>query len=262
MTDGTDGTDGQPDDGGPAGRPVSGGGKAAAALVGTRRPRTLARAGHLEYDRILFFSDAVFAIAITLLIVDLPVQIERVSSSSARSINSATELRNAVPGIIGFGISFAVIGLFWVGHHALFRYIKAFDRPLMLLNLLFLGTIAFLPYPTELLSSVSSNQPTAVIFYAVCAGTAGLVETVLWLYATHARTGLVKDMSPEAKRLELFQVARGPVVFALSIGVALVSPRAATYSWGAIFLASIAINRFYGQHEPAEPEDQAEQAEG
>lgn len=107
----------------------------------------LARAGHMEYDRILFFSDAVIAIAITLLIVDLPSHIEQVAGGKGAqaTINSGTELHDAIPGIVGFGISFAVIALFWVGHHSLFRYIKAIDRPLMLLNLLFLGTIAFLP---------------------------------------------------------------------------------------------------------------------
>jgi uncharacterized membrane protein len=214
----------------------------------------LARAGHLEYDRILFFSDAVFAIAITLLIVDLPVQIERASSSPGHhaAINSATELKNAVPGMVGFGISFAVIGLFWVGHHSLFRYITAFDRPLMVLNLLFLGTIAFLPYPTALLSSVSSTQAPAVIFYAACAGTAGLVETILWLYALRARDTLVAGVSPATRRLFLLRTARVPAVFGVSMLIALVSPRAATYFWLAIAVAGAVANRLYARQEPGE----------
>ena len=114
----------------------------------------VAREGHLEFDRILFFTDAVFAIAITLLIVDLPVQVERAHGT----LNSADQLRKALPGIYGFAISFAVIALFWLAHHSTFRYIKAIDRPLMLLNLLFLGVIAFLPFPTELLSASSSSS--------------------------------------------------------------------------------------------------------
>ena len=110
--------------------------------MNTRARDPLAVAGHLEYDRILFFNDAVFAIAITLLVVDLRPPDPNVYSGQA--------LREAVPGIVGFAISFAVIGLFWMGHHAIFRYVTAFDRGLIMLNLLFLGTIAFLPYPTEL----------------------------------------------------------------------------------------------------------------
>src|SRR5262249_44679080 len=100
-------------------------------------PVLLARSGHLEYDRILFFSDAVFAIAITLLIVDLPVQVEHGAHENG-TVNAADALHNALPNILGFGISFAVIALFWAGHHSLFRYVRAFDRPLMMLNLLFI----------------------------------------------------------------------------------------------------------------------------
>jgi uncharacterized membrane protein len=209
----------------------------------------LARAGHLEYDRILFFSDAVFAIAITLLIVDLPVGISRELAQN-RYDGSATALRAAVPSIEGFAISFVVIGLFWVGHHGLFRYVRAFDRRLMLLNLLFLGIIAFLPYPTALLSSVSSNEAPAVVFYACCAGAAGLVETLLWIYATRSRAGLVAGISPETRRLFLLRTARVPAVFAASIVVAQFSPRAATYSWLAIWVTGVAVNRLYGHHEP------------
>jgi uncharacterized membrane protein len=218
----------------------------------------LARAGHLEYDRILFFSDAVFAIAITLLIVDLPVRLEQASSSS---LNSAHELRHAVPGIVGFGISFAVIGLFWIGHHSLFRFITAFDRPLMALNLLFLGTIAFLPYPTALLSSVSSSQAAAVIFYAACAGAAGLVETLLWLYAVYAKDGLVSAITPATRRLFLLRTARVPVVFGISMLIALAWPRAATYFWLAIAVSGAVIDRMYRRGEPGPPAGPAEAPE-
>src|SRR5215470_15272891 len=94
----------------------------------------LARSGFLEYDRVLFFSDAVFAIAITLLAFDLP------------------KSHFAGNALLAFGISFAVIGLFWLGHHSIFRYITALNRRLIMINLLFLGFIALLPYPTRLLN--------------------------------------------------------------------------------------------------------------
>jgi len=212
----------------------------------------LARSGHLEYDRILFFSDAVFAIAITLLIVELPTPIENALDRHV-AIHSSQLLRDAASsGILGFGISFGVIGLFWVGHHGLFRYIKAIDRPLMLLNLLFIGTIAFLPYPTDLLSSVTSQAP-AVVFYASCAGAAGLMETIMWVYATHARAGLVEGASRETRRLILLRTARVPVIFAISIVIAQFSPQAAPYSWLALVVVGSAANRLYGHHDAADP---------
>ncbi len=116
-------------------------GPAAAAAAAPRWPwQRLISAGHLEYDRILFFSDAIFAIAITLLVVEI-----RVPTPASGPITAARQLQLAWPQMLGFGISFAVIGRFWVGHHTMFRHITGFDRTMIWLNLLFLGTIAFLP---------------------------------------------------------------------------------------------------------------------
>src|SRR6476659_5276511 len=100
---------------------------------GRRALNPLSVAGNLEYDRVLFFSDAVFAIAITLLVVDIRVP--------ALVANAARELHADRGKILSFAISFLVIGLFWMGHHRMFRYITALDRPIIFLNLLFLGTI-------------------------------------------------------------------------------------------------------------------------
>src|SRR5215470_16160865 len=141
-------------------------------------PDPLSIAGNLEYDRVLFFSDAVIAIAITLLVVDLRVP-DIVH-------NPRAELGADADKILSFGISFVVIGLFWLGHHQLFRYITALNRRLVLLNLLFLGTIAFLPYPTALLSATEGEHPVSTAFYAACVAATGLMELVIWLYAMRA----------------------------------------------------------------------------
>ena len=99
-------------------------------------------------------------------------------------------------GIVSFAISFVVIGLFWLAHHSHFRFVTAFDRPLMLLNLLFLGTIAFLPFPTAVLGASSTSQAPAVIFYAACVSATGLVEVAAWLWATRPGSGLATPGSP------------------------------------------------------------------
>lgn len=196
----------------------------------------LARAGHLEYDRILFFSDAVFAIAITLLVVDL-----RVPVAPGVTVHADSVLRQAIPSIEGFGISFAVIGLFWIGHHSVCRYITAFDRPLIFLNLLFLGTIAFLPYPTQLLSSTHRNQTAAVIFYAACCAAAGLAEAAFWLRASWAGADLMKPGTPRLPIL--LQILRVPVVFLLSIPVAVLSPGLAPLTWILIWVTGVILDR-------------------
>src|SRR5215831_8352897 len=200
-------------------------------LPGTEGPEQRARAalnplsiaGNLEYDRVLFFSDAVMAIAITLLVVDLRVP-NLVQDPRG-------ELADDKHKILSFGISFVVIGLFWLGHHHLFRYITALDRRLMLLNLLFLGTIAFLPYPTALLSATQGEQPASTAFYAACVAATGLVELVIWLYAVRADGLVPASVSPARRRYETTLLLPVPVVFALSIPVAFASPLAAQFSW-------------------------------
>jgi uncharacterized membrane protein len=200
---------------------------ARAAAQVPQRARTalnpLSVTGHLEYDRVLFFSDAVFAIAITLLVVDIRVPDVVLSASH--------QLHAAKFRILGFAISFLVIGLFWMGHHRLFRYITALDRPLIFLNLLFLGTIAFLPYPTALLFASSTRQPTAPVFYAVCVAGAGLVELVVWLYALRAKGLVPASVSPSLRRAEIAQLLPTPIVFGLSIPVAFAAPGLAPFTW-------------------------------
>jgi uncharacterized membrane protein len=194
-----------------------------AAQRGRRALNPLSVAGNLEYDRVLFFSDAVFAIAITLLVVDL-----RVPDVVA---NAAEEIANSKDKILSFTISFLVIGLFWMGHHRLFRYITALDRRVIFLNLLFLGTIAFLPYPTALLFAGNTHEPAAPVFYASCVAGAGLLELAIWLYASRSK-GLVPASVPLAvRRYELAQLLPTPVVFLLSIPVAFIAPGVAPFTW-------------------------------
>lgn len=207
----------------------------------------LARYGKMEYDRVVFFSDAVFAIAITLLVVDLPM-------TAARSVSeSGAVLRAAVPNIVSFMLSFAVIGLFWLGHHTIIRLITAFDRPLILLNLLFLGTVAFLPYPTEVLGQASGNERPAVIFYAVCCAAAGLAEAIAWLYATRPGRLLAPAVTARMRGIYLLQIGRIPVIFLLSVPVAVVSPTLATYSWGLILVVGLLLDRFGTVRELQQP---------
>ena len=194
-----------------------------AAQRARRALNPLSVAGNLEYDRVLFFSDAVFAIAITLLVVDIRVP--------AVVANAAHELSKSENKILSFVISFLVIGLFCMGHHRLFRYITALDRTLIFLNLLFLGTIAFLPYPTALLFAGNTRQPAAPVFYASCVAAAGLLELAVWLYTTRAKGLVPASVSPAYRRYELAQLLPTPVVFGLSIPVAFVAPGVAPFTW-------------------------------
>ncbi len=203
---------------------------------------TFARSGFIEYDRLLFFSDAVFAIAITLLAIDLRVL----------QPTHDHPLRIDWPGLVSFGISFAVIGLFWLGHHGIFRYIVAFDRTLISINLFFLGTIALLPYPTRLLELRRSGS-AEIIFYSICVAAAGLGECAIWLYATRRGSGLATESAAAIRLRYALRIARVPVVFLASIPVALVAPQNAPYMWLLIFIFGLLINRFWPQPDEPEP---------
>jgi uncharacterized membrane protein len=207
----------------------------------------LSRAGFLEYDRVLFFSDAVFAIAITLLAFDLPKR----------------NLHHWGNALLGFAISFAVIGLFWLGHHAIFRYITALDRRLITINLIFLGFIALLPYPTRLLSLHRGGlaNPAPVVFYAACSAAAGLAEGAIWLYATRQGSGLA-DPSAAGVRLHFaLRILRAPAVFLISIPIAFVAPKITPYFWILIFVIGVVINRF-SRPPPDQPEPLGDEIRG
>lgn len=211
----------------------------------------LARVGNLAYDRVLFFSDAIFAIAITLLVLDIKIPADGVSAAT---------LHDELSSMVSFGISFVVIGLFWIGHHSLSRYIAAFDRPLIGINLAFLGIIAFLPYPTRLLSTGQNSPSTAaVVFYAAWIAAAGLAENAIWVYASHVKGLLVPATSSELRRYLTLRMLIAPVVFLLSIPLAFYSPSNTPYFWLLIVVAGRALRRF-GRHEDAA--DGAERAAG
>lgn len=196
----------------------------------------LSRAGHLEYDRVLFFSDAIFAIAITLLVLEIRVP--------GYDNNPGGEISHALPHIFSFGISFVVIGLFWMGHHSLSRYIAAFDRGLIGINLLFLGLIAFLPYPTGLLSGTKSGLAwPATVFYAGCIAAAGLAELAIWRYAI-GKDLLTPAATPALRREVTIRLLIAPAVFLLSIPVAFYSTNLATYCWLAILVANSLLSRW------------------
>ena len=107
----------------------------------TERERTM-------LERLTFFSDAVFAIAITLLVIE--VQLPPVHPVSEEALGQA--LVDLLPNYIGFLSSFLVIGRFWISHHELFGMLKASDHRLIWANLFLLLAIAFMPFPTAVFS--------------------------------------------------------------------------------------------------------------
>jgi uncharacterized membrane protein len=139
--------------------------------------------------RTLALSDGVFAIALTLLVLTLPVP--HLAPGHHGELFDA--LVDRTDQLFSWLLSFVVVGLLWIRHHQLFDRIDRLDTPLTWLNLGYLGGVAFLPYPTEILGSYGS-EPAAVGLYAI---TIALVSAIGGLRAEHAaRAGLLAGGAP------------------------------------------------------------------
>jgi uncharacterized membrane protein len=177
-------------------------------------------------ERAAFFSDAVFAIAITLLSLEIQLPVVEGHLTNAELWRLLGEIW---PKYLAYGISFLVIGLFWIGHHRKFSIIKRFDGNLLMLNLLMLMAIAFIPFPTSLLSKYG-NQ-TATIFYALVIVLTGLLSVSIWWYASYKNRLIDPNLSQEVRKREVL----GPLlvigIFLLSIVLALFNSGLAKSSW-------------------------------
>jgi uncharacterized membrane protein len=202
---------------------------------GTPAKRYRRRSEELEFDRVAFFSDAVFAIAMTLLVVGI-------------GIPHVTEakLHDAVSGksseIFSFFLSFVVIGFYWLAHHRFFARLGAVDRRFMQINLLYLAAIAFMPFPTALVGSYS-NRPITIVLYAVTLGTASFLESALFWHAQ--RSGLLRvRMRDDIFRASMIASLAPVAVFALSIPIAYVDAERALLVWVLIFPLEWLIGKY------------------
>ncbi len=174
----------------------------------------------LVSNRIIGFSDGVFAIAITLLVLTINVPSNLTSSEEVSGF-----LRQALPQLVVYAAAFMVIGTFWVRHHRMFMLCRAVDGRMLILNLVFLAFVALLPFPTDLLGDVQSTR-TVVAFCAV-AGAATLCESGLWRHLRRHRELLLPDIPEE--RIASFMTWRfwSLGVFIIPILVSLFFPRIA-----------------------------------
>jgi uncharacterized membrane protein len=180
-----------------------------------------------DLDRIVFFSDAVFAIAITLLVLDI-----HVPEIPERLVDEQLPGRLLAlwPKYLSYVLSFVVILMYWMAHHITFRAIRRYDRTLIWLNSLFLMCIAFLPFPTSLLGEYGDNQ-LAVAIYAASVAVARLLLTAVWWYASSGHR-LIDESFPESTiRIYLVRGLAVALAFVISIGISFFSVSAAMYFW-------------------------------
>lgn len=174
-------------------------------------------------DRLVALSDAVFAFAITLLAIDLRLP------PGTTAANLGPQLATLRPHFFSFVLSFVVVGAYWAAHRRIFRHVRQLDDRLIWLNILLLMTIAFIPFPTSVVAEFGDTS-VAVILYASSALVIGCVLTGLWLYAV-SQPDLVSEDGRATLRSYAVRSLAAPLVFAVSIPVALVSPSVAVDLW-------------------------------
>jgi uncharacterized membrane protein len=187
------------------------------------------------------FSDGVFAIAITLLVLDIGVP-----HSEFDDLWSA--IWHEWPGYFGYVTSFLTIGGIWLAHHGIFRRLQLVSRQVMVLNLLLLMAIAFIPYPTRLVADAIRDEDAeraAVVFYGLSLLVIAILVAALWTVIARDRALL----KPEVTDAEISAVtlATTPNIgfYVVATALAIAAPRAAAGLY--LVIAAVSLVRVRGE---------------
>jgi uncharacterized membrane protein len=198
----------------------------------------------VETNRAEAFSDGVFAIAITLLI--LAVGVDQALAKGRLE----HQLLHLWPAYIAYAVSFVTIGIMWVNHHLVFRQFARVDRPLLLLNVLLLMLVAFVPFPTRVVAEhahSAADREAAALLYGITMTTTAALFFCVWIYGSR------KLLRPDADRREVSGITRsylpGVPTYAIATLIALASPIASLIIFGALALFYAISSSFFGCNE-------------
>jgi uncharacterized membrane protein len=190
------------------------------------KPRVTYPRDSVEFGRVLAFSDGMFAIAMTLLVVGIAVPTLE-DGDSVHELGDA--LGDLTPDFVSFFVSFAVIGRYWLAHHQFFSLLNRMDQGLIGINLGYLTFIAFLPFPTALLGEYFEN-PLSVAIYAGAVAIVSGMEVVLFRHAY--RNGLLtRPLTPEVFRWGAMMSLSPVIFFAASMPLAFLNTTLAVGTW-------------------------------
>ena len=191
------------------------------------------RAHHYDTGRIEAFSDGVFAIAITLLVLEIAVPHAKEGESLAEA------LRLLWPSYFAYALSFATIGIIWMNHHAMFRDIERHDHILLLLNLGLLLCIAFVPFPTAVLAAYMRNGSdafAATFAYGITFTVTAVFATAMWLWASWDCRLIDEHVSRSRVRQRTRRYLPGVPLYAVGLVLALFNTWLAIGWWVALAL--------------------------
>jgi TMEM175 potassium channel family protein len=173
----------------------------------------------LTKTRIEALTDGIFATVMTVLVLGLTVP-----AAGLSEVELASQIRAHWPNYVAYAFSFIVLGVYWIGHHNQFHYIKRSDRVFLWVNILFLLTIGFVPFSTSLLG-LYPFSPTAVRVYGANLAATGLALYAVWWYATSQYRLVEKDLDPHIVSLAKTRIIVGPIVSMLGVGFSFLDTR-------------------------------------
>jgi uncharacterized membrane protein len=196
-------------------------------------------------ERLVFFSDAVIAIIITLMVLEvrLPQLPEHAGDAALRSALAALG-----PKYHAVLLSFCVIGLFWMVHHRRFNRVLRVDAGVVCVNLMFLLTIACVPFATAVMAE--HGGLTSVLLYAGVLTAASLTSALLW-WAVGRKS--IVGQSPEAlqeMRIATLMSLTSAAFFIASMGIAFLSTSVAQWSWFLVFGTNWIARELYTRYRP------------
>jgi uncharacterized membrane protein len=184
------------------------------------------RENEVEFGRIVAFSDGVFSIAITLLVLNIGIDKGLTEGQIDDALWDQRDL------FFAYAISFAVIGRFWLVHHRFFSEVRAFDGRLIALNLAYLGAIVLIPFSSELLGEYGGTT-TAVAFYSVNLAMVVLLGLLMHMDARRRGLTRIDDRSHRETQIRSIYIAG---IFLLSVPLAIFFADVAPYLWLVLFV--------------------------
>jgi uncharacterized membrane protein len=182
----------------------------------------------MKTNRLEAFSDGVFAVAITLLVLEIHVP---------GGENLWHGLKEEWPSFASFLVSFWVIGIIWVNHHGLIDHLKRTDRPVLYINLLVLMTVVFIPFATALMAEhlkSGADERVAALVYALAFLAMGIAFNLFWTYIVKHRRELGVELTDEEVRHMSVGFMIGSPIYAVAVIMAFISPAVVLIIIGAV----------------------------
>ena len=179
-----------------------------------------------QLERMIFFSDAVFAIAITLMVLEIKIPDFHENVSDKALLQA---LGHLIPKFLGFVISFMLIGLYWTVHHRMFGFVTNYNRRLLWLNLFFLFFIVLMPFSTGFYGEYSGSElftkqlKVPMTFYVLNFCCVGFINYFTWIYITNPKNKLIEQaIDPAVIKQAKLRALVVPIIFFMMLPVAYV----------------------------------------